>query len=68
MMELDMLSDIHLYRHGKRQYDDLFPQKKMSFCFNHPRNPTTESRSKKFESLKYFEVRSVQEKKTRING
>jgi hypothetical protein len=40
----------------------------MSFCFNHPRNPNVESRSRKVGDLKHFEVRSVQEKKPGING
>jgi hypothetical protein len=44
------------------------PRKKLSFCFNNLCNLVMELRNEKFESLKYFEVHSVQEKEPRING
>jgi hypothetical protein len=45
-----------------------FPRKKGSFCFNNPRNPDTESRSQKVESLKDFEIHDVPEKELQHNG
>jgi hypothetical protein len=67
-MGLNVINGAQLYMHSKRQCDDSFLEKKMSFCFNHPRNPATESRNEKFRSLKYFEEHSIQEKEPRING
>jgi hypothetical protein len=40
----------------------------MPFYFNQPLNPNAESRSQKVRDLKYFKVRSVQEKEAGING
>jgi hypothetical protein len=40
----------------------------MYFCFNHQRNLNIELRSQKVGDLKYFEVRSVQEKEPGIKG
>jgi hypothetical protein len=54
MMGLNVLSGARLYMHNRRQYDDSFPQKKISFCFNHPRNPDVESRSQKVWEFKIF--------------
>jgi hypothetical protein len=49
--------------HRRQLYgDDLFPRKKLSFYFNHPRDLGTGSRSQKVGSLKDFEVRDVPEK------
>jgi hypothetical protein len=56
-----------LYRRSRRQGDDSFPQKKVSFCFNHSRNLDAESRSQKDESLKDFEVCGVPEKESLHN-
>jgi hypothetical protein len=67
-MRLDVLNSAQIYICSRRQYDDLFPYKKMYFYFNHPCNPDAESRSRKVEDLKYFEVHNVQEKEPGING
>jgi hypothetical protein len=66
-MRLDALSGAQLYMRNRQQCDNLFHQKKMSFCFNHPHNPVAELRNEKFGSSKYFEVHGVQEKEPRIN-
>jgi hypothetical protein len=39
-----------------------FPRKKVTFCFNNPRNPDAKSRSQKVGSLKDFEICGVPEK------
>jgi hypothetical protein len=39
-----------------------FPSKKMSFCFNNPRDPDAKLRSQKVGSLKDFEIRGILEK------
>jgi hypothetical protein len=67
-MGLDALIDDQLYMHNKRQCDDWLSEKKMPFCFNHPRNPNAGSRSRKVGRLKDFEVRDVLEKELRVNG
>jgi hypothetical protein len=46
-MGLDALSDAQLYMRSRQQYDDSLPEKKMDFCFNHPRNPDVGLRSQK---------------------
>jgi hypothetical protein len=51
-----------LYRRSRRQGDYSFSQKNVSFCFNHPHNPDTESRSQKGGCLQDFEVCGVPEK------
>jgi hypothetical protein len=45
-----------------------FPRKKVYFCFNHPRDPDTSSRSQKVGSLKHFEVCGVPKKEPWYNG
>jgi hypothetical protein len=47
VMGLDALSNALLYMRSRRQYDDSLLEKKMSFCFNHPRNPDAGSRRQK---------------------
>jgi hypothetical protein len=54
MMGLDVLRGAQLYMHNMRYYDDSFPPKKISFCFNHPRNLDAESRSQKVWEFKIF--------------
>jgi hypothetical protein len=44
------------------------PRKKMTFCFNHPRDSNARSRSQKMGSLKDFEVCSVLKKESASNG
>jgi hypothetical protein len=68
MMGQDVLRDAQLYRLSKRQCHDSFPQKKMPFCFNHPRDPDMKPRSQKMGSLKDFEICGVLEKEPLHNG
>jgi hypothetical protein len=67
-MGLDVLSSAQLYMRSRQHCNDSFSKKKMPFHFNHQRNPIVESRNKKFGSSKHFEIPSVQEKETKING
>jgi hypothetical protein len=53
-MGLDTLNDAQLYMRSRRQCDDSLPKKNMSFCFNHPHNPDTGSRSQKVWKFKRF--------------
>jgi hypothetical protein len=46
-MGLGVHSGIQLYMHDRQQCGDLFPEKKTSFCFNHPHNSATGLRSQK---------------------
>jgi hypothetical protein len=39
-----------------------FSKKKMSFCFNHPRDPDAKPRSQKVGSFKDFKIRGILEK------
>jgi hypothetical protein len=63
-----VLSSAQFYRRGKRQCDDLFPQKKVPFCFIHPHDLDAGSRGQKVGSLKDFEIRSVLKKEPLCNG
>jgi hypothetical protein len=45
-----------------------FPRKKVSFCFNHPHDPDTESRSQKVNNLKDFKVHEVPKMEPLHNG
>jgi hypothetical protein len=54
VMGLDALSDAQVYMHSRRQYDDSLSEKKMPFCFKHPRNPNVGSRSQKVWKFKRF--------------
>jgi hypothetical protein len=44
-MGLDTLIDAQPYMCSRRQCDDSLLEKKMPFCFNHPRNPDVGLRS-----------------------
>jgi hypothetical protein len=46
-MGLDAFIDAQLYMRSMRQCDDSLSEKKMHFCFNHPRNPNAGLRSQK---------------------
>jgi hypothetical protein len=50
---------------GRRWGDDSFPEKKVTFRFNRPRNPDADARSWGIESSKDFEIRGVLEKEPR---
>jgi hypothetical protein len=45
-----------------------FPRKKVTFCFNHPRNPDADARSQGVGSSKDFEIHGVLEKEPRPAG
>jgi hypothetical protein len=51
---LDAFIDTQLYMHSKQQCDDSLSEKKMSFCFKHPRNPNVGSMSQKVWKFKRF--------------
>jgi hypothetical protein len=61
-MGRDVLSDADFIGIAGDSMMIRFPRKKVSFYFNNPRNPDTESRSQKVESLKDFEIRVVLKK------
>jgi hypothetical protein len=54
VMGLNALSNAQLYMHSRQQCNISLPKKKMSFCFNHPRNPSTGLRSLKVWEFKIF--------------
>jgi hypothetical protein len=47
VMGLDAIIDAQFYMHSRQQCDDSLPEKKISFYFNHPRNPDVRLRSQK---------------------
>jgi hypothetical protein len=54
MMGLDMHNDVQLYMNTMQQCYDSFPEKNMSFCFNHLHVPAAELRSQKVWEFKRF--------------
>jgi hypothetical protein len=52
-MGLGTHSGVQLYMCGRRQCDDSFPEKKIPFCFNHPRDPAV-GLSQKVREFKRF--------------
>jgi hypothetical protein len=48
--------------------DDSFFKKKVTFCFNRPRNPGSDARSRGVGSSKGFEIRGVLEKEPNFIG
>jgi hypothetical protein len=61
-------SGAHIYTSGRRRGDDLFPLEKITFCFNHPRDPDADSRSWGVGSSKKFEIHGVLKKESRSTG
>jgi hypothetical protein len=57
-----------LYVGGRRWEDDSFPEKNITFCFNRPRNPNANTRSRGVGSSKDFEICGVLEKEPRSVG
>jgi hypothetical protein len=41
---------------GRRRDDDSFPEEIVTFCFNRPRNPDADARSRGVGSSKDFEI------------
>jgi hypothetical protein len=50
---------------GRRREDNSFLEKKITFCFNRPRNPDVDARSWGVGSSKDFEICGILEKETR---
>jgi hypothetical protein len=65
MTEHNKYNGDQLYVGGRRREDDSFPEKKITFYFNRPRNPDADARSRRVESLKDFEILDVLEKEPR---
>jgi hypothetical protein len=65
MTECNNYNGDQLCMGGRRREDDSFPEKKIIFCFNRPRNLDADARSQGVESSKDFEIRSVLEKESR---
>jgi hypothetical protein len=62
MTECSKSNGDQLYVGSRRWDDDLFPKKKVTFYFNHPRNPDADARSQGVGSSKDFEIRGIIEK------
>jgi hypothetical protein len=56
MTERNKSNGDQLYVGSRRRDDDSFPEKKVTFCFNHPRNPDADARSWGVGSSKDFEI------------
>jgi hypothetical protein len=50
---------------GRRQEDDSFPENKITFCFNCPRNLGVDARSREVGSSKDFKISCVLKKEPR---
>jgi hypothetical protein len=53
-MGLGVHNGVQLYMRGRQQCDDMSPKKKISFCFNHPRDPVVGLRSRTGWKFKIF--------------
>jgi hypothetical protein len=67
-MEHNKYNGDQLYVGGRRWEDDSFPEKKITFCFNRPRNPDADVRSQRVGSSKDFEICGILEKEPRSAG
>jgi hypothetical protein len=67
-MECNKYNGDQLYVGGRQRDDDSRPKKKVTFCFNRPRNPNADARSRGVGSSKDFEIRGVLEKEPRSAG
>jgi hypothetical protein len=54
MKECNKYNGDQLYVGGRRREDDLFPEKKLTFCFSRPHNPDMHARSRGVGSSKDF--------------
>jgi hypothetical protein len=68
MTECNECNGNQLYVGGRRRGDDSFLEKKVTFRFNHPRNPDADVRSRGVGSSKDFEIHGVLEKVPRPAG
>jgi hypothetical protein len=51
-MECNKYNGDQLYVGGRQRDDDSRPKKKVTFCFNRPRNPNADARSRELEVQK----------------
>jgi hypothetical protein len=65
MMEHNKFNGDQLYVGGRQREDDSFPEKRITFCFNHPHNSDTDARSQGVGSSKDFEICDVLKKEPR---
>jgi hypothetical protein len=65
MMECNEWNGDQLYVGSRRQGDDSFPEKKVTFHSNRPRNPDADAKSRGVGSSKDFEICGVLEKEPR---
>jgi hypothetical protein len=65
MTERNKYNGDQLYVGGRRRDDDSFLEKKITFCFNRPRNVDADARSRGVGSSKDFEIRGILEKEPR---
>jgi hypothetical protein len=56
MTERSKSNGDQFYVGSRRRDDDSFPEKKVTFCFNHPCNPDADARSRGVGSSKDFEI------------
>jgi hypothetical protein len=61
-MERSKSNGDQLYVGIRRRDDDSFPEEKVTFCFNRPRNPDADARSRGVGSSKDFKIRGILEK------
>jgi hypothetical protein len=67
-MECNECNGNRLYVGGRRRGDNSFLEKKVTFCFNRPRNLDTDARSQGVGSSKDFEICDVLEKEPKPAG
>jgi hypothetical protein len=68
MTECNECNGDQLYVGGRRQGNDSFPEKRVTFRFNRPRNLDADARSRGVGNLKGFEIRGILEKEPRPAG
>jgi hypothetical protein len=68
MTECNECNGDQLYVGGRRQGDDSFPEKRVTFRFNRPCNPDANASSRGVGNSKGFEIRGVLEKEPRLVG
>jgi hypothetical protein len=67
-MECNECNGDQLYVGARRRGDVSFPEKRVTFRFNHPRNSEVDARSRGVGSSKDFEIRGVLKKELRPVG
>jgi hypothetical protein len=64
-MKFNKYNGDQLYVGGRRRDHDSFPEKKVTFCFNHPCNLDVDIRSRGVGSSKDFEIHGILEEELR---